>query len=53
MNERKPYSSDLTNEEWAHLRILLPQALGGGTDIRMAESLTTVEQRLRSLTQGE
>jgi putative transposase len=30
MNERKPYSSDVTNEERSHLRILLPQVRGSG-----------------------
>lgn len=31
MIERRPaYTSDLTDEEWAHLRILLPRARGKG-----------------------
>lgn len=30
MIERKRYSTDLTNEQWFHLRILLPKAQGKG-----------------------
>lgn len=30
MSERKAYSSDLTDEQWIHLRILLPKARGKG-----------------------
>jgi transposase len=30
MGERKPYSTDLTNEQWSHLQILLPKARGKG-----------------------
>ena len=29
-NRRQAYTSDLTDEEWAHLRILLPRASGKG-----------------------
>jgi putative transposase len=28
--KRKPYASDLSDEEWAHLRILLPRSRGKG-----------------------
>lgn len=28
--KRKPYQSDLTDEEWSHLRILLPRPRGKG-----------------------
>ena len=28
--KRKPYTSDLTDEEWSHLRILLPRPKGKG-----------------------
>jgi putative transposase len=30
MIERKVYSTDLTNEQWSHLHILLPKAQGKG-----------------------
>lgn len=30
MKKRKAYSTDLTNEQWAHLRILLPRSTGKG-----------------------
>lgn len=30
MTKRKSYSTDLTNEQWSHLRILLPKAKGKG-----------------------
>jgi transposase len=30
MNERKAYPSDLTDEQWQHLRILLPRKRGRG-----------------------
>ncbi len=30
MTARKSYSSDLTNEQWSHLQILLPKARGKG-----------------------
>ncbi len=30
MEKRKAYSTDLTNEQWAHLRILLPRPQGKG-----------------------
>ncbi len=30
MIERKIYSTDLTNEQWSHLRILLPKGQGKG-----------------------
>ena len=30
MTKRKSYSTDLTNEQWSHLRILLPKAQGKG-----------------------
>lgn len=30
MTERKAYSSDITDEQWSHLRILLPKARGKG-----------------------
>lgn len=30
MIERKAYSTDLTNEQWSHLRILLPRPQGKG-----------------------
>ena len=30
MNERKAYPSDLTDEQWAHLRLLFPRRRGKG-----------------------
>ena len=30
MTDRKPYSSDLSDAQWAHLRILLPKTTGKG-----------------------
>lgn len=30
MEKRKPYSTDMTNEQWAHLRLLLPKTRGKG-----------------------
>ena len=30
MDERKSYSTDLTNEEWLHVRIFLPKTRGKG-----------------------
>ncbi len=30
MNERKAYPSDLTDEQWEHIRILLPRTRGKG-----------------------
>lgn len=30
MAERKPYATDLTDEQWSHLRMLLPKAQGKG-----------------------
>ena len=30
MTDRKPYSTDLTDEQWQHLRVLLPQVRGKG-----------------------
>lgn len=30
MTDRKPYSTDLSNEQWSHLRILLPKPKGKG-----------------------
>lgn len=30
MNKRKPYPSDLTDEQWTHLSILLPRKRGKG-----------------------
>ena len=30
MEKRKAYSTDLTNEQWSHLRILLPKPQGKG-----------------------
>mgnify|MGYP002642157987 CR=1 FL=1 len=30
MDERKSYSTDLTNEQWSHLRLLLPKSQGKG-----------------------
>ena len=30
MEKRKPYSTDMTDEQWAHLRILLPKTRGKG-----------------------
>lgn len=30
MKTRKPYSSDLTDEEWRHLAVLLPKVRGKG-----------------------
>jgi hypothetical protein len=30
MTERKPYPSDLTDEQWRHLHILLPRKRGKG-----------------------
>ena len=30
MEKRKAYSTDLTNEQWSHLRILLPKTRGRG-----------------------
>lgn len=30
MTKRKTYSTDLTNEQWSHLRILLPKTQGKG-----------------------
>ena len=30
MNERRAYPSDLTNEQWLHIRLLLPKTSGKG-----------------------
>ena len=30
MRDRKPYTTDLTDEQWAHLRVLLPRVQGKG-----------------------
>lgn len=30
MEKRKAYSTDLTNEQWSHLRLLLPKSKGKG-----------------------
>ena len=30
MSERKPYSTDVTDEQWLHLRVLLPKIQGQG-----------------------
>lgn len=34
MNERKTYPTDLTDEEWAHLSILLPRKRGKGRTLK-------------------
>ncbi len=38
MNERKAYPTDLNNEEWQHIQILLPKATGKGRRRSVAQA---------------
>lgn len=46
MRERKAYSTDLTNEQWSHLHILLPKPRGKGRRRSMQQQRELVNAML-------